>query len=48
MNDFSYVDIFASKGIEYLIVIAFFILIVPFWKMINPKKNLKIKEKEND
>lgn len=48
MNDFSYIDIFATKGIEYLIVIVFFILIVPFWKLINPKKYLKIKDDKND
>ena len=41
MSDFSYINIFATKGIEYLIVIGFFILIVPFWKLINPKNSEK-------
>ena len=30
MDGFSFVDIFATKGIEYLIVIAFLILFVFF------------------
>jgi len=34
MDGFSYVDIFATKGIEYLFVILFFILLVPFWMML--------------
>lgn len=32
MESFSYVDIFATKGIEYILVIAFLILFVFFWK----------------
>ena len=34
MDAFSYVNIFSTKGIEYLIVISFFIVIVPFWKIL--------------
>ena len=30
-----FVDFFATKGIEYVIVILFFIVIVPFWKYLN-------------
>ncbi|NQV36705.1 MAG: hypothetical protein HQ509_01725 [Candidatus Marinimicrobia bacterium] len=40
MNDFSHVDIFATKGIEYLIVIGFLILIIPFWKYLNSPVNI--------
>ena len=32
---FTYHDIFASKATEYLIIIAFLILIVAFWKFVN-------------
>lgn len=32
MDAFSYVNIFSTKGIEYLIVISFFILVIPFWR----------------
>lgn len=32
---FTYTDIFATKGVEYLIIIAFFILIVAFWGLVN-------------
>lgn len=38
MDGFSYVNIFATKGIEYLIIISFLILIVVFWRIINKKK----------
>lgn len=35
MEDFSYVDIFATKHIEYLLVIGFLILFIPFWRFLN-------------
>ena len=35
MDGFSYTNIFDTKGIEYLIVIAFLILIIPVWMIIN-------------
>jgi len=34
MEGFSYVDIFATKGIEYLLVIGFLLLFVVFWKFL--------------
>jgi hypothetical protein len=30
-----YVDIFATKGIEYLLVIGYLILLVVFWNILN-------------
>jgi glycine cleavage system H protein len=35
MEGFTYVDIFATKGIEYLLVIGALLLFIPFWKMIS-------------
>jgi len=35
MEDFKYVDIFATKGIEYIAVIGFLITLVVFWKLLN-------------
>ncbi len=35
MDGFSYYNIFETKGIEYLITIAFFALLVPFWIALN-------------
>lgn len=35
MEQFVYSDIFDTKGIEYIIVIFFFMLIIPFWRMLN-------------
>jgi len=32
---FTYIDIFSAKGMEYLIIIGFFIVIVAFWKFVN-------------
>jgi glycine cleavage system H protein len=37
MDGFSYTNIFETKGIEYLIIIAFLVLIIPFWVLINRK-----------
>jgi len=35
MEGFSYNNIFETKGIEYLIIIGFLVLIIPFWLTIN-------------
>jgi hypothetical protein len=32
---FTYHDIFATKGMEYLIIIAFLIVILVFWKLVH-------------
>jgi glycine cleavage system H protein len=34
MEGFTYVDIFATKGIEYLLVIGFLLAITPFWRIL--------------
>jgi len=43
MDAFTYTNIFDTKGIEYLIIIGFLLLIIPFWIFIN--KPLKLREK---
>ena len=40
MDGFSYSDIFATKGIEYLIIISFLTLLIPFWLILNKKGKL--------
>jgi len=35
MDGFSYNNIFETKGLEYIIIIAFLMLIIPFWILIN-------------
>lgn len=35
MEGFTYHDIFATKGIEYLIVLCFFAVLVPFWAFLH-------------
>lgn len=35
MEQFVYSDIFETKGIEYIIVIFFLLLIIPVWRMLN-------------
>ena len=40
MDGFSYHDIFATKGLEYLVIIAFLALLIPFWIVLN--KQVKI------
>ncbi len=45
MEQFVYSDIFDTKGIEYIIVILFFMLLIPFWRMLNkPGKLQEAKE----
>ena len=46
MEQFVYSDIFDTKGIEYIIVIFFFMLIIPFWIMLN--RPVKLKETMGD
>jgi glycine cleavage system H protein len=42
MDGFSYHNIFETKGIEYLIIIAFLCLIIPFWIIIN-RRTVKLR-----
>lgn len=37
MEGFTYNNIFETKGIEYLVIIAFFAIMVPFWLLLNRK-----------
>ncbi len=41
MDGFSYSNIFETKGIEYLAIIAFFAILIPFWIILNKKVNVK-------
>lgn len=34
MEGFTYVDLFATKGIEYLLVIGFLLVLLPFWRFL--------------
>lgn len=38
MEGFSYVDIFATKGVEYLVIITFLILLVWLWRFLDMSK----------
>jgi hypothetical protein len=38
LPEYSYHDIFATKGIEYMVVMAYFILFVFFTKALNKSK----------
>ncbi|MCX6270892.1 MAG: hypothetical protein NTU44_06675 [Bacteroidetes bacterium] len=40
MDGFSYFNIFETKGIEYLAIITFFLMLIPFWIVLN--KQVKI------
>jgi len=37
MDAFTYYDMFASKGPEYLVVIAFLAMVFPFWRLLSSK-----------
>jgi glycine cleavage system H protein len=40
MDGFSYNNIFETKGMEYLIIIAFLVMIIPFWIIINRRTKI--------
>jgi glycine cleavage system H protein len=46
MEEFSYNNIFDTKGIEYLIIIGFLFLIIPFWIFINRQAKVKMNLKK--
>jgi hypothetical protein len=49
VSEFSYIDIFATKGLEYLLVIGFFLLLVGFWWLLSvPKKEIRKAQEERD
>jgi len=41
MDGFSYYNMFDTKGIEYLVIIAFLLLLIPFWLALNRQVQLK-------
>jgi DNA repair exonuclease SbcCD ATPase subunit len=48
VNEFSYIDIFATKGFEYLLVILFFLVLVGFWSFLSrPKKEIQKAQAES-
>ncbi len=45
MEGFSYSNIFDTKGVEYIAIIAFFLVLIPFWIILN--KLAVVKQKIN-
>lgn len=43
MDGFNYTNIFDTKGIEYIVIILFFIALVPFWIIVNKKTKISTK-----
>jgi glycine cleavage system H protein len=43
MDGFTYNNIFETKGIEYLAIIAFLLLLIPFWLLLNRKGRISSK-----
>jgi glycine cleavage system H protein len=41
MDGFTYNNIFETKGIEYLVIIAFLLLLIPFWISLNRQVKIK-------
>lgn len=41
MEGFTYFDIFATKGVEYIVIIAFLLLLIPFWIALNRQSTNK-------
>jgi glycine cleavage system H protein len=47
MNGFTYHNIFETKGIEYLVVIAFLLLLIPFWIMLTKRSAVSHRVRKN-
>lgn len=47
MEGFSYTNIFETKGIEYLIIIAFLFLIIPFWIILTRQRPVESRVKRS-
>jgi glycine cleavage system H protein len=43
MDEFTIVNLFETKGIEYIIIIAFLLLIIPFWILLTRPVKVKLK-----
>lgn len=43
MNEFTYHNMFETKGLEYIITIIFFLLLIPFWLLLS-RKTKKVTE----
>ncbi|HRZ78301.1 MAG TPA: hypothetical protein P5248_13080, partial [Bacteroidales bacterium] len=41
MDGFSYYNIFDTKGMEYIVIIAFLLLLIPFWLILNRGDRLR-------
>lgn len=35
MDAFNYINLFETYGIEYLLTVAFLLVLIPFWKILN-------------
>jgi glycine cleavage system H protein len=46
MDQFTYTNIFETKGTEYLVIISFFAILIPFWLILNRKVSIKKKFQE--
>ncbi len=43
MDGFHYYNLFETKGAEYLLTIVFFLLLIPFWIMLNRKVSVPVR-----
>lgn len=48
MEPFSYYNLFETKGMEYIVTIVFFILLIPFWLILNKKPAVKRKDRKTE
>ena len=46
MDEYIYTNIFDTKGVEYLIIIGFLLLVIPFWIILNQPLVIKAKVKK--
>lgn len=47
MDGFTYNNIFETKGIEYLVIILFFLILIPFWILLNKQVRTNKKDQKS-
>ena len=45
MEGYTFVDIFATKNIDYLLALVSILLLIPFWKMMRDDDKKTVKDK---
>ena len=48
MEGYSFVNIFATKNIDYLLAVVSLLVLIPFWMLLNGKKTKALIKRSSD